>query len=288
MTDLLRSVVFHSQTAILFTRSDMKTLLIPVSAFACAVAPVHSVPRLLLGIVWTWCHQLMCNVSNQSWSGSAEDAMNKPWRPLPAGRITQRQARIVRWVTVGICLLLSSYMWLDLLPVTLGLVLTTVVYDELGMSGHYIGKNICNIGGYATIEMGATKLMGVTRDLDSVSMLAVFLSGAVIMTTIQAQDFADVEGDAALGRVTLPIYAPEFSRVLTLCTLVAWSIALSVVWGIGPLYGGIFIALGAYVGWRFYCLRSPADDCWTYVIYNIWLTAAHIMPVHARFGILYL
>ncbi|KAI0741269.1 UbiA prenyltransferase family, partial [Daedaleopsis nitida] len=273
---------------ILFTRSDIKTILLPVSAFACAVAPEHSVPRLLLGIVWTWCHQLMCNVSNQSWSGPAEDAVNKPWRPLPAGRINQREARVLRWVTVVICLLFSSYLWLDLLPATLGLFLTTFAYDEMGMSGHHIGKNFCNIGGYATIEIGATKLMGGTRDLDSVSMLAVFLSGAIIFTTVQAQDFADVDGDAVLGRVTLPIYAPEFARMLTLCTLIAWSIGISAMWGIGPFYSGAFNALGAYVGWRFYSLRNPTADRRSYILYNIWLTAAHIMPVHARLGILYL
>ena len=48
-------------------------------AFACATAPLHSLDRLLLGALWVWIHQFMCNVSNQT-RGAAEDAVNKPWR----------------------------------------------------------------------------------------------------------------------------------------------------------------------------------------------------------------
>ncbi len=101
-------VTYHLYTAFLFSRSDFKTILFPVvciklntcsrpkaesvlqSAFACAVAPVHSI--LLLGMLWIgWTHQLMCNVSNQARSCD-EDAINKPWRPLSSGRITERHA----------------------------------------------------------------------------------------------------------------------------------------------------------------------------------------------------
>ncbi|KAI0704551.1 UbiA prenyltransferase family-domain-containing protein [Earliella scabrosa] len=281
---LRESCVYHAYTAFLFTKSDLKTILFPVTAFACAVAPVYSFRRLLLGMTWIWAHQLMCNVSNQA-STPAEDALNKPWRPLPAGRVSERKARLLRWLVVLACLTLSASIGLDLLCVTLGLLLTTFLYDEMGLAGHYIGKNLCNIGGYTTIEIGATKLMGATRDLDRVSMFAVCLSGALIFTTIQAQDFADTEGDSALGRVTFPIYAPEFSRTFTLFALIAWSCGLSAFWDIGPAYRAAFIGLGALVGWRYYSKRTVEADCRSYVLYNIWLTIAHILPIHARLGI---
>ena len=228
----------------------------------------------------------MCNVSNQA-STPAEDALNKPWRPLPAGRVSERKARLLRWLVVLACLTLSASIGLDLLCVTLGLLLTTFLYDEMGLAGHYIGKNLCNIGGYTTIEIGATKLMGTfairiscphvdltsrlgaTRDLDRVSVFAVCLSGALIFTTIQAQDFADTEGDSALGRVTFPIYAPEFSRTFTLFALIAWSCGLSAFWDIGPAYRAAFIGLGALVGWRYYSKRTVEADCRSYVLYNV-------------------
>lgn len=125
-------VTYHLYTALLFSRSDFKTILFPVvciklntcsrpkaesvlqSAFACAVAPVHSISRLLLGMLWIgWTHQLMCNVSNQARSCD-EDAINKPWRPLSSGRITERHARILRWMLVLVCVTISALFGPDL------------------------------------------------------------------------------------------------------------------------------------------------------------------------------
>ena len=52
--------------------------------------------------------------------------------------------------------------------------------------------------------------------------------GLVILTTIHAQDFADIAGDSALGRVTFPIRAPALSRALIYLGIPLLSLALSV------------------------------------------------------------
>jgi hypothetical protein len=44
----------------------------------------------------------------------------------------------------------------------MGLVATTFMYDELGAASHIIGKNFCNIGGYASFEIGATTIIGMS------------------------------------------------------------------------------------------------------------------------------
>jgi hypothetical protein len=48
----------------------------------------------------------------------------------------------------------------NLLLVTLCLALVTTLYNEAGLSKHPLGKNICNVGGYAAFEIGAIKIMG--------------------------------------------------------------------------------------------------------------------------------
>lgn len=105
--------------------------------------------------------------------------------------------------------------------------------------------------------------------MDEISISAVLLSGALIFTTIQAQDFADVEGDTKLGRVTLPIYAPELSRQLTFIALVAWSAFLGSYWKVDLIYRVAFGALGAVVGYRYFSLRSTDCDRISYLLYNV-------------------
>ncbi|KAJ7223115.1 hypothetical protein GGX14DRAFT_694302 [Mycena pura] len=214
----LSELSWHLHTALLFTWTDYKTIFIPITAFACAAGPLHSMHNLLQTELWIWMHLLMCDVSNQARS-KEEDAIN-----------------LLRWVVAGICVLWSTlYYGRDQVLTSLGLLLTTFMHDEAGLSKHVIGKNFCNIFDYVAFEIGATKIIAASRHLDSVSVHAVIISGILISTTIQAQDFPDVEGDAALGRVTFPIYAPEFSRIATLAVMVAWSIFLGLYWSLGAI-----------------------------------------------------
>ncbi|KAI0044257.1 hypothetical protein FA95DRAFT_1562451 [Auriscalpium vulgare] len=285
LSKIFAFVRYHLHTAVLFTWTDYKTIFLPITAFACATGPVHSLSNLLQCWTWIWLHLLLCNVSNQARSRE-EDAVNRPWRPLPAGRITESQAIVLRWAIVVLCIVWSSMYDQDLVLTTLGLVATTFLYDEMGVASHIVGKNFCNIGGYTSFEVGATRVIGASPRLDLVSITAVVLSGVLIFTTIQAQDFPDVEGDKALGRITFPIYAPEFSRLFTLFATIAWSVYLSWFWAIGPVSTALFVAFGTYVGTRYYFWRTLAIDKRSYLIFNIWLMLAHILPLHARTSVL--
>src|SRR5258707_5275789 len=105
--------------------------------------------------------------------------------------------------------------------------------------------------------------------MDYVSVTAVIISGILIFTTIQAQDFPDVEGDKALGRMTFPIYAPEFSRAFTVLATTAWSIFLSWFCGAGPVSTAFLVIYGSYVGMRYYRLRTLEADRKSYLLFNV-------------------
>ena len=113
---------------------------------------------------------------------------------------------------------------------------------------------------------------GLSSSLDHISQISVVISGLIVFTTIQAQDFADVEGDKRLGRVTFPIYAPQFSRLWTLLAMVAWTALLTWFWSIGPTISGIFLALGTAIGFRFYYWRNEESDKLSYILYNVSVT----------------
>lgn len=159
-------------------------------------------------------------------------------------------------------------------------------YDELGGASNIVGKALCTAGGYASFEVGATTIISANHNLDIVSVTAVIISGILIFTVIQAQDFPDVEGDKLARRMTFPIYAPELSRFLTLFAIVAWSVFLSWFWGIGRISTALFISFGIHVGLRYYLCRTLAADRKSYLIFNVWLMAAHVLPLHARTSVL--
>lgn len=66
--------------------------------------------RLHWIFLYVWLCLLVAQLSNQSAAGAPEeDALNKPYRPIPAGRITQHQARYVLMPPAILIALLSSF-----------------------------------------------------------------------------------------------------------------------------------------------------------------------------------
>ncbi|KAF8468675.1 UbiA prenyltransferase family-domain-containing protein [Russula ochroleuca] len=279
---LISAVKCHLYTALLFTWTDYKTVFFPITVFACATAPARSCSSLLWCCVWVWFHQLMCNVSNQV-CGRKEDKINHPWRPLPSGRVSESQAPVIRWATVACCVSMSSMYEPELVHTTLSLVAITFAHDELGGGNNVVGKALCTAAAYVCFEFGATTIIGV---MDFVSVTAVIISGILTFTASHAQDFPDVEGDKITGRMTFPIYAPELSRFFTLFISIAWSIFLSWFWKVGPISTALLTGFGTYVGLRYYFWRTLEADKRSYLTFNIWLMAAHVLPLHARTSVL--
>lgn len=172
---LLMNFKEQAHTAFLFTKSDFKTIFFPVVSeqknnsrvfnprvaqvfFALAAArPLSSQAVTIRTCIWTWLHLLQANVANQS-LGCAEDLVNKPWRPLPANRVSPSQARKLRWASCMICII--SSLLLGGLPSSIALTVTTYIHDDLEWSKHWYGKTICNAFGYMSFESGATYVAG--------------------------------------------------------------------------------------------------------------------------------
>ncbi|KAI0666311.1 UbiA prenyltransferase family, partial [Trametes maxima] len=198
----IRRLGEYAYTLWLFTRSDLKTILFPTLVFGTAAAPVTSTSHIAPRALWIWLHLLQFCVSNQSFSPD-EDASNKPWRPIPSKRITPSSARRLRWALLALCLLLSWYY--SLVPASVALALGTLAHNEFGLDAHWIPRNVCNAVGYAAFNAGATYIScGNGCASKASSIAAQVLNALVILTTIQAQDFQDTEGDRATGRKTLP------------------------------------------------------------------------------------
>jgi 4-hydroxybenzoate polyprenyltransferase len=258
-------------------------------AFSSVAGPVVSVRAFLITIAWIWLHLLQCNTSNQ-YKSTDEDALNKPWRPLPSGRISPQSTRLLRWSLAVLCPCISYFHSPALSMASLVLTFTTIIYDEACLADHWIGKNACGVAGYTSFQAGASMIMGrcshafmpfniadhersgMTSDLDLIAIRSLMCSAIVIFTTLHVQDFADVIGDKATGRVTFPILFPQASRVCAVSAILRASTTLPAYWGL-PLIPKVTLAvLSLVIAFRLFVHRSQASDRLTYVIYNVSLS----------------
>lgn len=165
-----RLALYHTKTLYLFTKSDIKTTILPdvrsaltsllphsssvQFCIAIALTRQTSPVYLLTTVLWIWLILLTFCVSNQASTQSLiEDQVNKPWRPIPSSRISVKQARILRWILVFVSLLVSAYLG-NLVSATIFL-LADLVYNDFGFSTWWFTKSLLNAVGYAGFQHGA-------------------------------------------------------------------------------------------------------------------------------------
>lgn len=104
-------------------------------------------------------------------------------------------------------------------------------------------------------------------------------SALIIITTIHAQDFTDVDGDAASGRITFPIAYPVLSRVLLSIFMFTWTLGL--VFFSQSSYLGLFalVAVAVVTGTRYILLRTVKDDTKSYRLYWVCPQLVCFIPV---------
>ena len=164
-------------TLFLFTKSDLKTILIPVvsglpicpqvlritycpqSVFAALSQPNASPGRVAASVFWTWLHLLQCCTSNQT-THPAEDLRNKPWRPICSKRIAMEHALLLRWSLLPLCLIQSYSLGVPWQGLSLSL--GVVVYNELGFGSHWFSRTLCNVWGYVSFNYGAVGILSGT------------------------------------------------------------------------------------------------------------------------------
>ncbi|KAJ6477561.1 hypothetical protein C8R45DRAFT_1054526 [Mycena sanguinolenta] len=217
----------------LFTKSDFVTILVPIISLAIFSNPSPRVPQCL---AWTYLNLLQFCVSNQRKPlAITEDAVNTPWRPMPA-----------EWSLLPACLTIS---WAYDATVP-GITLSTIIllHNEFGMDSHWLTRSILNAAGYATFDCGATLIARSDAFQNSTGLEPQLLNALIILTTIHAQDFRDELGDRAVGRRTIPTEMPEVGRTAILIGILAWSIVIRSLFSSSKLVSLLLIAMGTWVG----------------------------------------
>ncbi|KAF6228820.1 hypothetical protein HO173_011668 [Letharia columbiana] len=290
-------VQYCLKTLWLFTFSDFKTIVVPSTAFAILTAvsgpslttnsSVPSLsdlyPRLPLVLSWTWLTLLLVDIANQRHPGSVlEDSLNKPWRPLPSGRISTFGARRLLLIAIPSVLAITKFFLPQGLPVTIIAIIGSYMYNDLGGADEsFLVRNLMNAAAITCFGAGAAQVAigeQVALNVDAYRWLAII--AAIVTTTIQVQDMEDQEGDRARGRVTIPLFLGDVTARHSIALLVsAWSFVCPAYWGLNALGYVLPGAVGLTIAGRTLTMRNVQADKDNWRAWNIWMMTLYLLPV---------
>lgn len=230
---------------------------------------------------WLWLNLLLFTISNQSRPASVEeDSVNKPWRPIPANRISLAQSRRLLLAVIPIVFFLT--LCLGAVEVSVALMVFTWVYNDLdGGDDSFVVRNLLNLLGFVSYSLGATLIAAgcPQYSLNNKAYQWLTIVGVVIFTTLQMQDLADQDGDRARGRGTLPlIFGDPVARWTVAFSVVFWSFFCSAFWRLDAL--GYFgpISIGVTLAIRVLFKRNITADNNTWKVWCVWTVSLYALP----------
>lgn len=296
MAAIIDYLSFHGYSLWLFTFSDLKTIVAPSFVFGVANGLAASEDqfrirtlttsqqvsrRTPLVILWIWINLLPFAINNQTAEGAIrEDKINKPWRTLPSGRMSLRQAKrlmLTLYPLAMVTTLLTGGVRQSISLTALG-----IWYNNLaGGDGSWLVRNSINAFGYVCFTSGAMEVaLGIPLPLSLRLIPWFFIIAAVIFSTVHLQDMYDQLGDQVRGRKTVPLVVGDGRA--------RWSIALAMIfwgdtcprfWGAGLVVWFLSILLATLIAARSLLLRTVASDRLTFKIWNAWMTLVFVLPL---------
>ena len=238
--------------------------------------------RLPKIILWNWLNVSIFDLSNQRLDESIlEDRVNKPWRPIPSRRITASNTRRLLLWTIPVVVLLTSY--LGGMAECVAMLGLTWMYNDLGgADGHYMTRNAINAFGFACYSSGSTRVAAGHGlwDLNQRANTRLGLIWAIVFATMQVQDMADVKGDAARGRRTLPLVHGQFIARLSIAVpVLAFSFICPWYWGLGVSGYVLPLGMGSCIAIRAISFYESAADLRTFKLWCVWTGILYLLPL---------
>lgn len=144
------------------------------------------------------------------------DAINKPNRPIPSGRINPEHAKLYSWALMALGLAVAgvtSIFYGNYLMIILWSIFTLLgiayTHPPINLKGRHIFGNLC-FGVFTALTFVIGIVLG-TSTMPNISVLVpALLYIFYIAGLITMKDFQDVEGDIKHGDITLPV---KFGRI---------------------------------------------------------------------------
>ncbi|KAI1452441.1 UbiA prenyltransferase family-domain-containing protein [Annulohypoxylon moriforme] len=290
----------HSLTSVLYTlwlfpRSDIPTMIIPVTLLGTLTAAsaqfgiladnLQVLQRVPQTFAWVWLNVFLFSISNQrSKESILEDSINKPWRPLPAGKLDTSQARQLLLLGIPLVFGFCSLCLGAAQETAFCLVLTWMYNDLGGADEHFILRNLINGVAYFFYGSGALKVAAGSDSVGSEAPWWLLMVSCIITTTMQVQDLKDQEGDRARLRSTAPLDLGDATcRFSIAIGVTLWSAACLSYWSWSPIGSLVVLGLGSLVVLRVILLRNAVEDALTYKWWSVWLISIFFLPMIASY-----
>lgn len=285
----------------LLTKDDIPTFVGPNTAFGISCALAGSAlfdhgssdrqvwARLPWVILFNWSNLLVFDLANQRLPESGrEDALNKPWRPVPSGRLTSDHLRLTMLVCIPLVLALNHFVFHVGIECCLILILTWLYNDLRGGDENWILRNIIIAVAFGLYNVGSAKVaagVGVSTafgghaHLTLLGMRWIIIISGIIVTTMHVQDLKDQEGDKERKRKSAPIVlGDKLARWTISIPVMLWSISCIWFWGFKNLTI-IPLGLGTVIAWRCIRLSGKGNDRRTWQLWALWIITIYLVPL---------
>lgn len=242
---------------------------------------LHVLGRLPLVVLWNWSNLLIFDLANQRHHESmVEDMINKPWRPLPSGRIGLNQTR--RLLLVALPVVLGINYLLGAWEETVILFSLTWMYNDLGGGDDgFILRNLIIAAAFSQYNKGAFRVATQTSfDVSTTTWCWLAMTSGVIGSTMQVQDMKDQEGDRTRNRRTAPLALGDYIARWTIAIPTAvWSIACPAFWNLNVLGYLLPVGVGMIIVFRILFLSGFKADKRTWWIWTAWTAIIWMLPL---------
>jgi 4-hydroxybenzoate polyprenyltransferase len=211
---------------------------VPPLCFAVATAlrfdlgPQRLASVVAEAVLWSVLYIYVYDASNQA-EGAAEDALNKPYRPVPAGLVTVAGMRFRMVIGSVLYLVLSA--WISGVALIAAAMWTaTAILPNLYASPRYylFFKPFTMLVGVAAQLAGSWE---IAYPLDMTGWWWVLVIAVLFSIPLPIEDVRDMAGDRAVGRRT-------FALIVGPNPIRAWFIAMMLIW---PLVAHLLLFRGS-------------------------------------------
>ncbi|KAI1199704.1 UbiA prenyltransferase family-domain-containing protein [Nemania serpens] len=282
----------------IFTESNFDTFVIPNTAFgvlgafaASVLTEGHQKLPTTLDILWrfpivlafNWYSVFIFDLANQrSPESIEEDKLNKPWRPIPTGKVSATEAR--RALLAAIPLVLLFNYLLGVWRQGFLILILTWMYNDIRGGDEVVRDLIISVAygmfNSASLEIAVGGGEYTDINISRGGLIWTTMVSAVILTTMQVQDLKDQAGDRTRGRQTIALWIGDrFSRISIAVFVVFWSAACLFFWDLKPWGYVAPAATGAITAYRVLVKQTPKDDATTWRWWCGWTITLYLLPI---------